>query len=148
MSQTEDTIAVSFNQLYLKVEELYHGYAKRHGLSDSMLWLLYSLQMHRDQPTQKRLSDEWHTSPQTMNYSLKSLEKKGYVALEALPGGRHDKIIVVTTRGKSLIGDVITPLMQRERRAFHALGEDEQVQLLALTERLVSLLSDALGTDH
>ena len=51
-------------------------------------------------------------------------------------------------RGQDLIESVITPLMQRERRAFHALGEDEQVQLLALTERLVSLLSDALGTDH
>ena len=50
MSQTEDTIAVSFNQLYLKVEELYHGYAKRHGLSDSMLWLLYSLRSSSSAP--------------------------------------------------------------------------------------------------
>ena len=87
MSKTEDCIAARLNQLYLEIEGLYHDYAKRHGLSDSMLWLLYSLQLHHEQPTQRMLCDEWHTSPQTMNYALKVLERKGYVSLESLPGG-------------------------------------------------------------
>lgn len=147
MPQTEDNVAANLNRLYLATEELYHGYAKRHGLSDSMLWLLYSLQLRRDQPTQKRLSDEWHTSPQTMNYALKTLEGKGYVALRPLPGGRHDKQISITTRGQDLIESVIVPLMQREHRAFNALSEDEQEQLLTLTKKLVSSLNDALDKD-
>ena len=60
MSEAENHIAAQINQLYLEMDELYHDYAKRHGLSDSMLWLLYSLQLHREQPTQRRLCDEWH----------------------------------------------------------------------------------------
>ena len=144
MSQTEDHVTARLNQLYLEIEGLYHDYAKRHGLSDSMLWLLYSLQLHREQPTQRRLCDEWHTSPQTMNYALKTLEGKGYVRLEPLLGGRHDKAIVITERGRTLIDDAIEPLMQGERRAFHALEKDEQSQLLSLTGKLVTALRDAL----
>ena len=147
MSETEDRIAARINQLYLEMDELYHNYAKRHGLSDSMLWLLYSLKMHREQPTQRRLCDEWHTSPQTMNYALKTLERKGYVSLEPLPGGRHDKVIVLTQQGRALIDDVINPLIRGERRAFHTLNETEQGQLLSLTGKLVSALRDALGPD-
>ena len=144
MTETEDHIAARLNQLYLELEGLYHDYAKRHGLSDSMLWLLYSLQMHREQPTQRRLCDEWHTSPQTMNYALKTLEGKGYVSLEPLHGGRHDKAIVITQRGRDLIDDVIEPLVRGELRAFHVLDEEEQSQLLSLTSKLVSALHDAL----
>ena len=147
MSEAKDRIAARINQLYLEMDELYHNYAKRHGLSDSMLWLLYSLQMHREQPTQRRLCDEWHTSPQTMNYALKTLEGKGYVSLEPLPGGRHDKVIVKTQQGQALIDEVIEPLMRGERRAFHALNEAEQGQLLSLTDKLVSALRDALESD-
>lgn len=145
MSEAENYIAAQINQLYLEMDELYHDYAKRHGLSDSMLWLLYSLQLHREQPTQRRLCDEWHTSPQTMNYALKTLEGKGYVSLEPLPGGRHDKVIVITRQGQALIDDVIEPLMRGERHAFHSLNETEQGQLLSLTGKLVSALRDALG---
>ena len=144
MSQTEDHVTARLNQLYLEIEGLYHDYARRHGLSDSMLWLLYSLQLHREQPTQRRLCDEWHTSPQTMNYALKTLEGKGYVSLEPLHGGRHDKAIVITERGRALIDDAIEPLMRGERRAFHALNEEEQAQLLSLTGKLVSALRDEL----
>ena len=145
MPETEDHTTARLNQLYLEIEGLYHDYAKRHGLSDSMLWLLYSLQLHREQPTQRRLCDEWHTSPQTMNYALKILEGKGYVSLEPLPGGRHDKAIVISRQGQALIDDVIEPLMRGERHAFHSLNETEQGQLLSLTGKLVSALRDALG---
>lgn len=144
MSKTEDCIAARLNQLYLEIEGLYHDYAKRHGLSDSMLWLLYSLQLHHEQPTQRMLCDEWHTSPQTMNYALKVLERKGYVSLEPLPGGRHNKAIVITRQGQALIEEVVEPLMQGERRAFRTLNVTEQGQLLSLTSKLVSALRGAL----
>lgn len=91
------------------------------------------------------ICDEWHTSPQTMNYALKTLEGKGFVSLELLPGGRHDKVVVLTQQGRALIDDVIEPLMRGERRAFHTLNETEQGQLLSLTDKLVSALRDALG---
>ena len=140
----EDRVAAKLNQLYLELEELYHGYARMHGLSDSMLWLLYSLQMQSDQPTQRKLCNEWHTSPQTMNYALKSLERKGFISLEPLKGGRNDKAIALTERGQHLVDHVIAPLKRGERQAFHALSEAEQHQLLALTSKLVSALGSAL----
>lgn len=147
MSEVKTDVAARLNQLYLGIEELYHDYAKRHELSDSMLWLLYSLRTHHEQPTQRQLCNEWHVSPQTMNYALKTLERKGYVDLEPLKGGRHDKAIVITGHGRDLIDDVIEPLMQGERRAFNALSEAEQNQLLSLTSKIVTALRDALEPD-
>ena len=67
--------------------------------------------------------------------------------LEPLPGGRHDKVIVITRQGQTLIDDVIEPLMRGERRAFHTLDEAERGQLLSLTDKLVSALRDALESD-
>lgn len=147
--EAETHVATRLNQLYLELEELYHDYARRHDLSDSMLWLLYSLRvqlsMRREQPTQRQLCDEWHTSPQTMNYALKTLERRGYVNLEPLKGGRHDKAIVITPRGEELIEGVIEPLMRGEHRAFYALSETEREQLLLLTTKLVAALRGALA---
>lgn len=144
MSDIEASVAASLSQLYLEIEELYHGYAKRHGLSDSMLWLLYSLRTYQGRPTQRRLCDEWHISPQTMNYALKSLERRGYIELEPLLGGRHDKAIKITRQGRGIVESVIEPLMQHELQALGSLGADEQRELLALTGKLVLALRDAL----
>ncbi len=33
----------AFNQIYKEMDEIYHSYARRHGISDAALWLLYSL---------------------------------------------------------------------------------------------------------
>lgn len=144
MSGEETRIAAKLNQLYLELEELYHDYARAHGLSDSMLWLLYSLKMHDKQTTQRKLCDEWHTSPQTMNYALKSLERRGFICLEPLKGGKHDKAIILTSHGRDLVDGVIEPLVHSERQAFHVLSETEQCQLLALTSKLVAALHIAL----
>ena len=37
-----DPLAV-FNQVYKEMDEIYHLYAKQHGISDTALWLMYSL---------------------------------------------------------------------------------------------------------
>lgn len=144
MHDTETDLAARLSQLYLEIEELYHGYAKRYELSDSMLWLLYSLQTYQGQPTQRRLCDEWHIAPQTMNYALKSLERRGYIELEPLRGGRHDKAIRITQRGEGIMESVIEPLMQHELQALRSLAVDEQRELLSLTGKLVSALRGAL----
>ena len=145
MSEPELPLNAKMDQLYLELNEIYHGYAKQHGLSDSMLWLLYSLRAQNGRPTQRRLCDAWHTSPQTMNYALKALERQGYVHLKPLEGGRHDKEIVVAKPGQGLIDNVVEPLMREEHRALTMLSPAEQLQLVQLMTKLVSALRMALN---
>lgn len=67
----------TFNQLYKEMDEIYHLYARKHDISDSTLWLLYSLCENDTVYTQKQLCDAWHSPPQTINSALKGLENGG-----------------------------------------------------------------------
>ena len=57
----------AFNQLYKKMDEIYHLYAKRLHISDMTLWLLYSLAESGAAYTQREFCTAWHYPPQTVN---------------------------------------------------------------------------------
>ena len=82
-----DPLAI-FNQLYKKMDEIYHLYAKKTGISDMTLWLLYSLSESDTVYTQKEFCLAWHYPPQTVNSALKSLEARGLIGLEPVPGNQ------------------------------------------------------------
>lgn len=134
-----DPLAV-FNQLYKEMDEIYHQYARDHGISDTALWLLYSLDTGDGPCTQREICTEWHYPPQTLNSALKTLEKKGLVALEPVYGNQKNKQVILTKQGQAVAGQVIRPLIHAERQSFQALSEDEKETLLALTQKYVELL--------
>ena len=144
----EAQTSIRIDQLYLMAMDIYHGYARSHGLSDTALWLLYSLRIYKEPLTQRRLSETWHTSPQTINSALKTLEKRGCVALEPLPGGRRDRMIVLTSQGEKVVQAVIDPLIEAENRSIAQLDETEQTMLLSLTERLINSIGEELGNSE
>ena len=65
----------TFNQLYKEMDEIYHQYARGHGISDTALWLLYSLYLSDVPYTQREICSEWHYPPQTLNSALKTLDR-------------------------------------------------------------------------
>ena len=67
-----------FNQLYKEIDEIYHIYAKKCNLSDSALWLFYSLYESSEPLTQTALCAAWHYPPQTINSLLKKMERQGF----------------------------------------------------------------------
>ena len=104
-NHTADAL-ILFNQLYREMDALYHLYARKHGLSDTTLWLMYSLYESGTAYTQTEFCALWHHPPQTINSALKSLEKQGLISLEALPENKKNKRIVLTARGQRLTREV------------------------------------------
>ena len=90
----------AFNQLYKEMDKIYHRYARAHGLSDTHLWLLYSLRESQCH-TQREISAIWHASPQTINSALKQLERQGFIALSAMAGNRKNKAGGAHAKGKA-----------------------------------------------
>ncbi len=72
-----DSFLSEFNRLYQELDEIYHIYAKEHGLSDSVLWILYSLAESDVSLTQKDLCDLWHWTAQTVNSSPQKAGRPG-----------------------------------------------------------------------
>ena len=138
-NMTSDPLAL-FNQLYKEMDEIYHQYAKRQGISDTALWLLYSLYEDGAGYTQRELCSAWHYPPQTINSALKNLVNQGYIQLKPVEGNQKNKRIALTETGKELMREVIFPLIQAEKRTFQRLEKSERDTLLSLTHKYVSLL--------
>ncbi len=141
---TTDPLA-AFNQLYKAMDEIYHLYAKRQGISDTTLWLMYSLYESDGIYTQKELCSAWHYPPQTINSSLKNLEKQGLIVLNAIPGNHKNKLVVLTEKGKQMTQRIIFPLISAEQRTFQGFEKKERESLLSLTDKYVELLQKEIN---
>ncbi len=141
-----ETLA-ALNRLYKEMDEIYHLYAKKHNISDSALWLMYSLHESETLHTQREICTEWHYPPQTVNSVLKNLEKQGYIALEPVKGNHKTKVIVLTEKGKDLTEKVISPLIHAECRAIQGLKEEEQKALLSVTKKYADILRTEMTTE-
>ena len=130
----------AFDQLYREMDEIYHIYAKSCGISDTSMWLLYSLYLNDGTYTQKELYSVWHYPPQTVNSCLKNFEKQGIIKLEAVPGNRKNKLVALTEKGKDESRRIIARLIGAEQRACADMGAKEMQTLLSLTGKYMELL--------
>ena len=89
----------ALNQLYKKQDDLYHEYAAHFGLSDTAFWILYSLCETEDTYTQNMLADMWHLPKQSINSSVSTLVKAGYIKLEQMAVARNNKALRLTPQG-------------------------------------------------
>lgn len=130
----------AFNQIYKELDDLYHDYAKHCGMADSAFWVLCFICERQEPYTQKELCDTWFYSRQTINSTLKALEKQGYLSLVLAPDSRKNKQILLTPAGKEFVREKIYPMMEAERRSFAGMSDAERAGLLALFQKHVTLL--------
>lgn len=142
MNSSHPQGAAAFNQLYKECGDIYHGYARRFGLSEAALIILCAIYESPTPLTQRQLAAEWHYPPQTVNSILKRLETEGLLTLTAAPDNRRSKQVHFTEKGSAFAARVIAPLIAAEDRAFCALSPSEQQALLTLTRRYMDNLRE------
>ena len=122
---------------------IYHNVAVRFGLSDTAMWVLYNVYASEAVITQQELCRQCFFAKQTVNTAIRSLSINGYVELEAIPGTRNQKKILLTSKGNTLAKSTIVPLIEAESRAYSTLSREELEAYLEMTTRLtVSLLEE------
>ncbi len=139
-----DKDIIQFNRLYRELDEIYHKYAKEHGLSDSALWILYSLVESNTRMTQKDMCRLWHRPPQTINSALKRLEAQGMLRLIPAADSQKTKEIVLTDSGRDLVSRIILPVFQAETRALRCMSIEERTLLLSMTAKYVDHLKEEI----
>lgn len=145
MPKTND-LYITYNRTSKELEQLYHAYARRAGVSDAALWLLYVIRLGGGNLTQAAICADWHYPPQTINSALKRLEAQGLVALAPATGSRRDKAVHLTAEGEKTVEHVIDPLIDAERAALADLAPKERTALVSLSQRYLGLLGERLGT--
>ena len=146
MSEAKALKKFNYKKFFKENNTIYHNYAKQCAISDTTLWILYSVLEHDEAYTQRELCAEWFFSPQTVNTALKNLEKQEIIKLVPVPGNRKNKQILLTESGEKLAQEIVLPIMQAEQRAFMKMSEDERSMLLAITQKHTSLLKEEISS--
>lgn len=132
MTDQQKTL-MEFNMIYKEMDELYHAIALKMGLSDSALFILYTLYQQGSSCLQKDICDAISLSKQTVNSSIKKLEQDGYLYLQQ--GSGRDKHIHLSPAGGQLLDEKIRPVVEMEQQAFALMPESERRTLLQLTRK-------------
>lgn len=132
-----------FNKFDKEIDELYHETALKMGISDSAFCIFYILYDLGDGCLQKDICHEAFQNKQTVNSSIRKLVQEEYIYLKQ--GRGRDKHIFLTEAGKQFVENHIVPVVQKENEAFSALKEEEQKELLRLTNIYIENLRRKLN---
>lgn len=123
-------------------DHIYHNTAVRYGLSDTGMWVLYNVYTAPGAVTQQELCRQCFFPKQTVNTAIARLCKNGYASLEAIPGTRNQKKILLTDKGTALAEKTVGRLIEAEERAYAALTPEELQTYLDMTARLTAALRE------
>ena len=133
------------NYILQETDNVYRSAAKRLGLSECTLWILYSLRAEPSPLTQKRLCQVLLQPKQTINSALKAMESEGVISLA--PGeDRRTREVVLTEKGRALAGRTADLLVHAEEQALAGMGQEEREAFLqgfrAYTRRLREAMAE------
>ena len=141
MSNTEyNDLRIQYNSLFKEMMDIYHNIALKLEISDSAFLILYAIVELGCGCTQKDIAQMYYMSKQTINSSIKNLEKSGYITLKQDKG--NNKQIFLTTLGEKLAQEKIKPVIKIENDVFAQMSFDESQKLLKLTRKYTDLLKE------
>lgn len=129
-----------FNRIYKEVDDLYHEIARKLALSDSAFDILYTMCELGDGCLQRDICQISFISKQTINSSIRKLEREGYLTLR--PGKGRDMHLFLTEQGRRAVDEKICPVMEMEREAFFGMEAEQRQLLLALTRDYMARLRE------
>ena len=126
---------LEISRLSEESDGIYHDIAQSYRLPDSVYWILYILYNYDEPVSLVDLCEQWAYSKQTINSSIASMIKKEWITLEALPGTKNRKRIVLTEVGREFCEQVIGETRKIEEAAFSRISEEERELFLSLFRR-------------
>ena len=130
-------IMLSINQ----IDGIYYQWARKIGLKENMLALLYALsdgELH----TQKKISEEWLIPKTTINTVIKECVLKGYIVLQHEPHTK-EKLICLTDTGKEYAERVLEEVKLAEIQAFDETRKKYPVEFAEIFEEFANQLKSA-----
>ena len=125
------------NALASELDGIYHRAARKLGISDSIMSVLYIVDALGDGCQLQGVCRQCGIPKQTVNSALRRLEAEGILFLE---GQGRGKRVRLTERGTAYLNRTVRRLWKAEQRAFQDWTEAEFAEYLALTERYKTAL--------
>lgn len=135
MHDRNDEKEQRFGYLTSEIDATYHEAALKCGISDSAMRILYTLSLGGGK---QLLSDIVHLSgisKQTINSSLRKLEKDGIIYLEM--AGQRKKKVCLTKKGAALAQSSAMKVLKYEDEILGSWSQEERDMYIRLTERFL-----------
>lgn len=132
------------NRLHGELSAMYHEAARRLGLSDSAMNVLYTLCSEGGSCLLSDVIRQSGLSKQTVNSAIRKLEADGIAYLQT--AGARAKRLCLTEAGQRLAGQTAQRLIQAESELLGAWLPEECQCYLALTERYVNEMKKRAAT--
>lgn len=124
--------------LSCELEAVYHKITLKCGISDSAMRILYAICMHGDECPVSEIVRTSGISKQTINSSLRNLERNGILYLQSAGGKK--KTAVLTDKGKSFSEKSALKVLEIENEIFNGWTDEERISYIELTERFIDEL--------
>lgn len=111
------SVVKKFIAVTSKIDGIYSQYAKKCGMSESELCLLYALNSERAL-SQRQICNEWAIPKTTLNTITKRYEKEGYIEFHAMPNNRKEMLITLTETGKEYATQALAFIYSAETLAM------------------------------
>ena len=125
-----------------EVDDLYHMLALKFNLSDSAMWILCTMREANRELTQSEIAQEMSMSRQTVNSTIKNLEKQGYLRLEAVSGDRRNKILSFTEEGETFVKRTVDRVLSLEHQVFENLEVEEQEKITQILRKYTRFMRE------
>lgn len=139
-SRAYDKFYTILNRSDKEVDDLYRNYCLKCGISNVALWVYYAVYTADEPMTQADICECWFLSRQTINSSLKALEKAGEIVLKPMPNNLKSKFVAFTELGAEKAKQIMEPLLEAENKMLAEFTEDELTLLLQLLSKRRDLL--------
>ncbi len=127
-----------FSYLTSEIDLAYHGAARKLGLSDSAMRILYAICLNGDSCPLSDIVLLSGIRKQTINSALRKLEEDGAVDTR---GGKR-KRVYLTEAGKALARDSALRVLEIENEIFSSWSKEELESYINLTERYLSAFKE------
>lgn len=132
-NSVEEQFAILY-RIAKQKDELYRNIAGQLDISDTEFSVLHYFCYSKKYFTQSELSEQLSIPEQTINSTITSLVKRGYVYLEDTTAAHNSKMIRLTEAGAVLCQNKIVPVLSKEIKAFSRLTEEERNNLISLSQ--------------
>lgn len=136
--------SANFAADWLRFQSLYKLSAKKVGLTDNFITVLYAILQHPTSCTQKYLVDHTFLPKQTIHFVVQKLMSQGIISIEVSETDSRVNEIKLTQDGHQYIQETIVPFVTATQNALNDFSAADQQKLLALFHEYVTKLDSQL----
>lgn len=144
---TEKDFFYRFGRLLYQIDGFYAAFAKKSGVKENLLWILYALN-DGGRHSQKEICESWDLPRSTVNTIIKELESGKYIELLQIKGEKRELYVRLTGQGKEYAENLLSELYRIEKYAFDSLDGNAENIILSLESILKGLYKGEKTTDE